>query len=1192
MPVMQDPTMREERRPVTVLFADIVGSTALAEQLDDADARIVVGEAVARAVVEVERLGGYVKDLAGDGVLAFFGAPVASEDDAERALLAGLRILETIAAHASEVERGWGVAGFGVRVGVTTGPVVVGAVGAGTRVEYGAYGDTVNTAARLQAAADPGTLLVDETTRRLTEPLFDWGEPSEHALKGKAQAVVAHRPVRARADTAKLRGVEGIDSPLVGRERELARATEALEALRAGRGGVLVVTGEAGIGKSRLLGEARAAYDGLWIEGRCVSYGESLPYWPFRDLVREWLGAALDDPELRVRVSLKRAVGELFGDRELEIYPYLCSLLGIAPEPDVAARIADLSPEALQYRTFEVVEAVLERLADRGPVVVVLDDLHWADSTSLQLVERLLPIGERTAVLLVVMQRDERDHPSWAVRERAARDVPHLLTEIALEPLEGDSQQALLAALVGADTLPDDLRSRILAAAEGNPFYLEELLRSLIDEGAIARANGGWRFDHDVPVDVPPTVERVILARIDRLTPACHDVLTASSALGRTFGLALLQAVAGIDELDGPLHELQRLDLLRATRRWPQPEFRFKHALIQDAAYGTLLPDARRALHRAAAEGLEAHHEDTEGVLGLLAHHWLAAEDEDKAVEYLTRAGDEARLAWSLDEAIGHYRRLLPLLERRGEERETALVLFKLALALHTALRFREANDAYARAFDLWEPPGTTAAQEILRVRVGRAPAVVDPPRSYNLVDMQAQMALFDRLVERWPEATIVPSLAERWEIAEDGLRYVFHLREDLAWSDGTPLTAHDVVFGVKRNLDRERPGVSVTMLFALEGAQDYFRGRTDDLDAVGVRALDDRTVEFTLVTPAPYFLSMINRPDAGPQPRHALEAHGETWTDPSTLVSSGAFSIAEQDEERVVLERRQGPSRRGGNVGRVEIAAATDATGDEYARDEIDIAWGLWVMGGATGDTQADLRMEHAAGVDYLVLDHRQPTIASLELRRALAHAVDRAELGSFLPPNLLVATGGLVPPLLQGHTPDIAPAHDADLARELLAASGFSGELTMGISPDPTVGAAVLAIAEMWERTLGISVRRIDEDDEPAVWATGWYPGYPDPEYFLRLLLHSEAKDNFGHFGHGPYDDLVERARAEADGRRRLELFHAADRMAVAEQVAAIPIAYFRNVALVKPWVHGWWEYGKSWSSFADLVVGERPL
>jgi ABC-type oligopeptide transport system substrate-binding subunit/class 3 adenylate cyclase len=1181
--------IREERRPITVLFADVVGSTTLAERLDDAETRLIMGEAVARIVTEVERVGGYVKDLAGDGVLAFFGAPIASEDDAERALLAAFGIVESISAYADEVERGWGIEGFGVRVGVTTGPVVVGALGAGSRVEYSAFGDTVNTAARLQGAAEPGTIIVDATTHRLTESLFEWAEPVEHVLKGKAEPVVAYRALRPRADALKQRGVMGVETPLVGRDRELAQVREALAGVASGTGGVLVVMGEAGIGKSRLLTDARAGYEGQWLEGRCVSYGESLPYWPFRDLLREWLGAAMDDPELRVRIGLRRALSDLFGDREPEIYPYLCALLGLTPEPEAAARLADLSPEALQYRTFEVVEELLANLAEDQPLVVVLEDLHWADTTSVQLVERLLAIGERSAVLLVIAQRDERDHPSWHVRELAAREVPHLHTEIALESLSGDAERELLHAVVGEGTLPPDLEDRVLEAAEGNPFYLEELVSSLVDLGALARLNGSWQFDHAVPVEVPPTVERVVLARIDRLAPENHDVLTSASALGRHFGLPLLEAVVGGESAENALHELQRLDFLRVTRRWPQPEYRFKHALIQESAYRTLLPERRRDLHRAAAEWLERQYEGgEEEVLGLLAHHWLAAEDEEKAIAYLSRAGDRARLAWSLDEAVEDYRRLLPLLERRDERQAMALTLFKLALALHTALRFRESNDAYQRAFELWEPPAGPAATAELRVGQALLSDEPDPPRSYNPRNIMLQMALFDRLVERWPEATIVPSLAERWEIADDGLRYVFTLRDGVEWSDGTPLTAHDVVYGVKRNLDRGRPGVSVAMLFALENAQDYFRGRNDDLDAVGVRALDERTVEFRLTVPAPYFLSMVNRPDAGPQPRHVIEVHGDGWTSPSTLVGSGAFRLAEASSGRVVLERTPRAFGRHGNVARVELVHGDIGELQErYFTGELEMS-AVDLVSRPGEELETQLYLSPMSMFAWLVPDFEHPDLERLEIRQALAHAIDGAELAASLPPPWVVATGGVVPPMLQGHTPGIALRHEPDRARELLRHSPLTAPLTIEEPPagHPLVE-PVRAVMCMWSRTLGIEVTYADAPESADVGVGAWVPGYPDPEYYLRLLLHSEAQDNSGHFRHAPYDELVERARAEQDGRRRLELFHAADRMAVAEQVAAIPLSYSRSALLVSPRVRGWWEYGKSWSSFADLQV-----
>src|SRR5262249_26777798 len=259
-----------------------------------------------------------------------------------------------------------------------------------------------------------------------------------------------------------------------------------------------------------------------------------------------------------------------------------------------------------------------------------------------------------------------------------------------------------------------------------------------------------------------------------------------------------------------------------------------------------------------------------------------------------------------------------------------ALVLFKLALSLHIALRFREANAAYQRAFPLWEEPrGKLEATETLRVASSVVPSDPDPLQAWSLENIRLQMALFDRLAERREDATIVPSLAERWEISDDGLRYAFRLREGLRWSDGTPLTAHDVEFGVKRILDPAEHGLPIVIYFVLENARDYALGRSDDADAVGVRALDDRTVEFRLIAPAPYFLGVANRPDCGPQPRHAIERHGKAWTDPRHQVVSGAFLPVERTPERVVLERRD-DKRRTGNVRRVELIGAT---GDEVRR-------------------------------------------------------------------------------------------------------------------------------------------------------------------------------------------------------------------------------------------------------------------
>ncbi len=589
---------------------------------------------------------------------------------------------------------------------------------------------------------------------------------------------------------------------------------------------------------------------------------------------------------------------------------------------------------------------------------------------------------------------------------------------------------------------------------------------------------------------------------------------------------------------------------------------------------------------------------------GLLAHHWLAAEDEDKAVTYLTRAGDRARLDYALDEAIGHYRELLPILERRGERGEVALVLFKLALALHVSLRFEEANETYQRAFEFWTPPESSPAPPTATLRVATSflPNDPDPRSAIAWPNIQLCMQLFDRLVEAWPERTIVPLLAERWEISPDGLRYVFHLREGVRWSDGTPLTARDVEFGIKRVLDPDVPGSSVAIYFVLENGQDYYLRRNDDADAIGVRALDDRTVEFRLAAPAPYFMSVMNRPDGGPQPRHAIERHGDAWVDPAVQVVSGPFRVAAKGDDVLVLERRADYGRaRPGNAARIELVRTGIADAVEpYGRDELDLVTVRYTprLADLVPEVARDASPGPAAWSAYLAFDHSDPVLANVEFRRALAHAVDREEFERTAPENLVVARGGIVPPALQGHTPDIALSFDPDEARACLERSGVgSARITVGAYA-PWAHPFLEPLVRMWHDVLGLDVgiRRWTVEQGYAVpkltdisgtYVTGWLPGYADPEYFLRLLFQSDSRTNEGGFSHPPFDELIERARQERSDRARLELFHEADRMAVTERVAVIPLAYGRSMAFVKPWVQGWWEFGKSSASFADLRI-----
>jgi oligopeptide transport system substrate-binding protein len=350
--------------------------------------------------------------------------------------------------------------------------------------------------------------------------------------------------------------------------------------------------------------------------------------------------------------------------------------------------------------------------------------------------------------------------------------------------------------------------------------------------------------------------------------------------------------------------------------------------------------------------------------------------------------------------------------------------------------------------------------------------------------------------------------------------------------------------------------------------------------------------------------MSVMNRPDAGPQPRHAIDLHADGWVDSEHQVVSGPFRQERRSPDELVLKRQTGYSgARPGNVGSVTLVrtSAEQAMGP-YRHDELDMVSVRYTpkLADLTPNVLDDAKLGPAGWTFYIAFDHGDPVTGNLELRRALAHSIDRQALGRGFPPNLMMATGGIVPPALQGHTPDIALRFEPDTAREHLARSGMTGPLRLASLEDWVP--LLRSIAADWERELGLAVEIRSWTNEEAlagvrpqdlapVYVAGWLPGYPDPEYFLRLLLHSESKTNEGGFAHRPFDDLIERARQERRDRDRLELFHEADRMAVAEQVALIPIAYGRSMSYVKPWIRGWWEFGKSSSSFADLLVEGAP-
>lgn len=635
---------------ITALFADLAGSTQLGELLDPEDFRDLTGGALALMGAAIEEVGGTVRGTAGDGVLGLFGAPIAHEDDAERAVIAGLRLVETIRAYGEDAAARWGVPELRVRVGIETGLAVLGEVRAGSQVQYDASGDCLNTAARLEGAADHGGVLVGPVTHRLVSDAFLWGEPRPLTLKGKAGTVLARHAGAPREGHGRRTDAPGAGSRLMGRDDELARAGDIVAAVGAGSTRTVFVTGQAGIGKTRFMRELRSLFEAAdngarvvtWWEGTCLSYGVDEPYLPFRQVLRQVLGQGADSAE-----EVRDALADLLGVRRArEIAPLLGMILGLAPDD----RGATLSAESLQQAVIDAFAELVSGLAARGPVAIALDDLHWADAASLRLAEGLISrLAGDLPVLLIVAMRPETERAAWSLRTGTLHRHPERSAELVLSSLDRSAERGLISDLVGEDTLPAELERTLLARSEGNPFYLRELLRSLQDTGAIVESAGRWTFDPGVTVEVPDTVERVVLARIDRLPPTERDLLNSAAVIGREFDLALLGSIAGTDLSLDSLSTLTRLGLFEGAAG---AEYRFSHPLIQETAYRSMLRRGRAELHARAAAAIEERAED--GSVehhAVLARHHRAAGHVAEAVRYHRLAAVAAQRVVALDEA-------------------------------------------------------------------------------------------------------------------------------------------------------------------------------------------------------------------------------------------------------------------------------------------------------------------------------------------------------------------------------------------------------------------------------------------------------------------------------------------------------------------------------------------------------------
>jgi len=669
-----------ERKQVTVLFADLKGSMELLADRDPEEARKLLDPVLERMMEAVHRYEGTVNQVMGDGIMALFGAPLAHEDHAVRACYAALRMQEEVRRYAEGVQRAEGIP-LRIRVGLNSGEVVVRAIGSDLHMDYTAVGQTTHLAARMEQMAVPGSILIAEDTLRLAEAYVQVKSLGPMPVKGLDAPVgvfevLGAATVRSRLQAAAARGL----TRFVGRQPELETLHQALAKTHAGHGQVVALVGEAGVGKSRLVWEFTHSHrtEGwLILESGSVSYGKATAYLPVIDLLKAYCQIESRDDLRKIR---EKVTGKLLTlDRALE--PTLPALLSLLDVPVEDPQWQALDPPKRRQRTLDACKRLLLRESQVQPLLLVFEDLHWIDTETQALLDTLLESLPTARLLLLVNYRPEYQH-TWGSKT--------YYTQLRIDPLPPESAEELLQALLGPDPGLQPLKQLLIDRTEGNPFFLEESVRTLVETKVLAGQRGACRLTKALPsIQVPATVQAILAARIDRLPSEEKRLLQSAAVIGENVPFPLLQAIAEEDEdaLRRRLAHLQAAEFLYEASLFPDPEYTFKHALTYQVAYESLLQDRRRALHARIVEAIQVLHADRlDEQLERLAHHAVRGEAWGKALDYLQRAAAKAVARGAFREAVACLEQGLAAVAHLPETRNTLEQAIDLRLELRKAL--------------------------------------------------------------------------------------------------------------------------------------------------------------------------------------------------------------------------------------------------------------------------------------------------------------------------------------------------------------------------------------------------------------------------------------------------------------------------------------------------------------------------
>jgi len=688
-----------EHKQVTVMFCDMQGFTPMVEKLGPEKAYSFMDQVYEILIHKVYDYEGTVNEMTGDGIMTLFGAPIALEDAPQRALRSALSIHREITEFNNQQK---GIKPIKMRIGVHTGSVVVGALGNDLRVEFKAVGDTVNMASRMEGLAEPGTTYMTEDTFKLTEGLFHFEALGEKQVKGKQEAIPVYKLLSEKEDVYRPRlGFERmIYSEMVGRDQELDRLK--LQVMKAinGEGSIVNIVGEAGIGKSRLVAELKN-----WemmkrvtlLEGRAISIGKNLSFHPIIDLLKHWAQIREDDSEAASLSKLETAIREVYQGEIHEVLPFVATLMGMRLSGRHAERVKGIEGEALEKLILKNVRLLLIKATEQNPLVIMIEDLHWGDTSSVELMESLFRLAELQKILFVNVFRPGYKETGDRIVETIKEKLPDYHVEIMLQSLDKRMSEALINNMLNIKGLQHNIIDQMIERSGGNPFFIEEVVRSFIDKGAVIAKEGEFEVTEKIDTMViPNTINDVLMSRIDHLEEKTRDLVKIASVIGRSFFYRILTEVAKtIEDIDSRLSYLKEIQLIREQKRMEEVEYLFKHALAQEAAYESILVQKRKELHLKVAESIEnAFKERLHEFYGMLAYHYSKGEDLDKVEEYLIKAGEEALSSSASREALNYYQKALSLyLSKYGDAADPEkLVMLEKNIAIALSNKGKYAN--------------------------------------------------------------------------------------------------------------------------------------------------------------------------------------------------------------------------------------------------------------------------------------------------------------------------------------------------------------------------------------------------------------------------------------------------------------------------------------------------------------------